>query len=72
MVSKIIFNRNDLAKLNESKQAIYDDHAKYVAEHSNDEEFKMTEAEQKAEEQRLEREKRIQKAKRELAKRKRK
>ena len=68
---KPITDRNDLQKLNQSKQVIYDDHAKYVAEHMSDEQFKRTEAEQKAEDQRLEREKRIQKAKKELAKRKR-
>ena len=39
--------------------------------HMNDEQYQMTEADRKAEEQRLEREKRIQKAKKELAKRKR-
>ena len=65
------FSRKDIEKLNESRQVLYDDHAKYVAEHINDEQYQMTEAEKKAEEQRLEREKRIQKAKKELAKRKR-
>ena len=30
------FNRNDILKLNESKQAIYEDHARYVEEHKND------------------------------------
>ena len=64
------FSRKDIEKLNESRQVIYDDHAKYVAEHINDEKFKMTDADKKAEEERLEREKRIQRAKKELAKRK--
>ncbi len=63
------FSRRDIEKLNESRQALYDDHAKYVAEHMNDEQFKQTEADKHAEAQRLEREKRIQKAKKELAKR---
>lgn len=63
------FSRKDIEKLNESKQVLYDDHAKYVEMHMGDEKFKMTEAEQKAEEQRKEREKRIAKAKKELAKR---
>ncbi len=63
------FNRNDILKLNESKQAIYDDHAKYVEEHKNDpqyevkDEFKKMEADAKA------RQKRIDMAKKELAKR---
>ena len=65
------FSRKDIEKLNESRQVLYDDHAKYVEMHKNDEQYQITEAEKKAEEQRLEREKRIQKAKRELAKRKR-
>ena len=66
------FSRKDIEKLNQSRQALYDDHAKYVEEHIGDQQFKRTEAEENAEKQRLEREKRIQKAKKELAKRKRK
>ncbi len=63
------FRREDIIKLNESKQAIIDDHAKYVEEHKNDEQFiKYEQAKLSAEE---EREKRIAKAKKELAKRKR-
>ncbi len=63
------FSREDIIKLNESKQAIYDDHARYVEEHKNDEQFKPTIDEQKALENQKEREKRIEKAKKELAKR---
>ena len=64
------FKRDDIIKLNESKQAIIDDHAKYVEEHMSDPKFvelqKETADEEKA---RLDREARIAKAKRELAKR---
>jgi hypothetical protein len=64
------FNRNDIIKLNESKQAIIEDHERYVEEHKNDPEFVRSEEEISLEEkERLEREKRIEKAKRELAKR---
>ena len=64
------FNRNDILKLNESKQAIIDDHLKYVEEHKNDPEFAVDEEQEKTEEaERLEREKRIARAKKELAKR---
>ena len=63
------FNRNDIVKLNESKQAIYDDHARYVEEHKNDPEFQVTEEEKALEQEQEERQKRIEKAKKELAKR---
>lgn len=66
------FNRSDIEKLNESKQAIYDDHKKYVEEHKNDEEFQFSEADKLREEQETERQKRIEKAKKELSKRKKK
>ena len=66
-----LFNRNDIVKLNESRQALYDDHAKYVEEHKNDPEFQITEEEQKAKKQAEERQKRIDEAKKELSKRKR-
>lgn len=65
------FSRKDIEKLNESKKRIYDDHEKYVLEHQSDPEFMPTEAEIQMEKARLERERRIEKAKRELAKRKR-
>lgn len=64
------FNRDDLLRLNESKQAIYDDYAKYVEEHKNDPEFMPTEEELQADKEREAREKRIEKAKKELMKRK--
>ncbi len=63
------FNRDDILRLNESKQAIYDDYAKYVEEHKNDPEFQPTEEEAAAEKDRAERDKRIEKAKKELMKR---
>lgn len=63
------FNRDDILRLNESKQAIYDDHAKYVEEHKNDPEFAPTEEEIAAEKEKSDREKRIEKAKKELMKR---
>lgn len=63
------FNRDDIVKLNESKQALYDDYARYVEEHKNDPEFMPTEEEKAAENDAKEREKRIEKAKKELMKR---
>ena len=64
------FNRDDIVKLNESKQAIYDDYARYVEEHKNDPEFMPTEEDMEAEKERKAREERIEKAKKELMKRK--
>ena len=63
------FNRSDIVKLNESKKAIYEDHAKYVEEHMNDPEFQPNEADKELQAQQEEREKRIEKAKKELEKR---
>jgi hypothetical protein len=63
------FNRGDIQKLNESKKALYEDHARYVEEHKNDPEFQLTEEEKKLEQEKEEREKRIEKAKKELDKR---
>ena len=63
------FNRGDLEKLRQSKEAIYEDHQKYVDEHKDDPEFMPTEEEKAYLEQEKEREKRIEKAKKELAKR---
>lgn len=64
------FNRGDIIKLNESKQALYDDHAKYVEEHKNDPQYQQMEEETKAwKKDRDDRQKRIDQAKRELAKR---
>lgn len=64
------FNRDDLVRLNESKQAIYDDHARYVEEHKNDPEFMPSEEEKEAQKEAKAREERIEKAKKELMKRK--
>ena len=63
------FSRDDIRKLEESKQAIYDDHAKYVEEHQNKDKHAFTEQDLELEKIRKEREQRIQKAKKELAKR---
>ncbi len=64
------FKRDDIVKLNQSKQAIYDDHAKYVEEHKNDPKYKQMEEETKAwKKERDDRQKRIDQAKKELAKR---
>ena len=63
------FNRSDIHKLEESKQALYDDHARYVEEHTIKDKHAFTEQDEKNDKLRLEREKRIEMAKRELAKR---
>ncbi|MBE5750528.1 MAG: hypothetical protein E7346_06660 [Clostridiales bacterium] len=64
------FRREDIIKLNESKQRIIEDHQKYVEEHKNDPQFQQSEEEIAIENQEKEdREKRIEKAKKELAKR---
>lgn len=63
------FNRSDLEKLKASKDAIYEDHEKYVEEHKNDPEFQMNDADKQIAKEQEEREKRIEKAKKELAKR---
>ncbi len=64
------FSRADLEKLNESKQAIYEDHKRYVEEHQGDEEFQYNEADKLRDEKEEERQKRIEQAKKELSKRK--
>lgn len=61
------FSRKDIYKLNESKEIIKADHEKYVEEHINDPEFVAIREEQKS--NASEREKRIEEAKKELAKR---
>lgn len=63
----VSFSRADLEKLQESKDAMYEDHKRYVEEHMNDERYKKV-AEQNQEED-VEKQKRIEKAKKELAKR---
>ena len=64
------FNRADIEKLNQSKQAIYEDHERYVKEHISDPEFQKNEQDIEYEKQQEERQKRIEKAKKELSKRK--
>ena len=63
------FRREDIIKLNESKKVIYEDNLRYIEEHKNDPEFRITEEEKQMEKEREEREKRIEKAKKELEKR---
>jgi hypothetical protein len=64
------FSRKDIETLNASRQAIYDDNEKYIAEHMNDERFlKAKETKQAVENADAERQKRIEKAKKELSKR---
>ena len=63
------FSRSDIVKLNESKQALYDDHKKYVEEHKNDPEFQKNDTDVALEKKMDERQKRIERAKKELSKR---
>ena len=63
------FSRKDILKLNESKKAIYEDHARYVEEHKNDPKYKVEEETKAWKKDRDDREKRIEAAKRELQKR---
>lgn len=64
------FNRQDIARLNESRQVLYEDNEKYVAEHMTDEQIvKAQEAQKQYEVIDDEKQKRIEQAKRELAKR---
>ncbi len=63
------FSRKDIERLNESRKVLYEDHEKYVEEHKNDPKFTLTEQDAEVEKIRLERERRIAKAKKELAKR---
>ena len=63
------FNRSDIEKLNKSRQDIIDDHLRYVEEHKKDSKYTFTEEDKKRDDERLEREKRIEQAKRALAKR---
>lgn len=67
------FNRSDLEKLNASKQAIYEDNERYVEEHKNDERYleyqkEYAELSQEKAVDDDEKQKRIEKAKKELAK----
>lgn len=61
------FNRKDLKVLEESKQKIKEDNENYIKEHENDPEF--VKARELAEANKSDREKRIEEAKKELAKR---
>ncbi|MBR5388455.1 MAG: hypothetical protein IK147_03200 [Clostridia bacterium] len=63
------FNRDDIIKLQESKERLYEDNAKYIEEHKNDPEFLPTEEEKAARKAEEERERRIAAAKKELEKR---
>ncbi len=63
------FSRDDIRRLEESKQALYDDHAKYVEEHKKKDKHEFTDQDLELEKLKKEREQRIQKAKKELAKR---
>lgn len=68
------FNRNDIKKLNESRQAIYDDNARYVEEHKNDQKYLDYKKEYENEKTEVvvedaEKAKRIEQAKKELARR---
>lgn len=63
------FNRSDIEKLNKSRQEIIDDHKRYVEEHKNESKYDFTALDKQRDDERLEREKRIEQAKRALAKR---
>ena len=63
------FSREYIEKLNESRKVLYEDHERYVEEHKNDACYQPSEQDAQAENARLEREKRIEQAKKELAKR---
>ena len=63
------FSREDIEKLNQSRKVLYEDHERYVEEHKNDACYQLSEQDAQAENARLEREKRIEQAKKELAKR---
>lgn len=65
------FSRKDIERLNQSRQELYEDNERYIKEHKNDPEFMETEQDAEIEKLRLERERRIERAKKELAKRKR-
>lgn len=65
----ISFNRADIERLNQSKQAMIEDNERYIEEHKNDPEFQLTEEEIEQQKYLEEREKRIEKAKKELEKR---
>lgn len=64
------FTRKDIEKLNKSRQEMYDDNARYVAEHLSDEKYKALQDVDKAiQKEDEEKRKRIEKARKELQKR---
>ncbi len=63
------FNRADIERLNQSKQAIYEDHERYVEMHTPKTDAQKTLKQAEIEKVKSERDKRIEKAKQELAKR---
>lgn len=63
------FNRNDIIKLNESKQAIIDDNERYIEEHKNDPEFAPPELSPEEKKKAEATNKKIEAAKKELEKR---
>lgn len=64
------FSRSDIEKLNESRRILYEDNENYIREHLGDEKYRqMQEAKKNADVYHEERQKRIEKAKRELEKR---
>ena len=67
-----VFNRSDIEKVNRSRQEIIEDHKRYVEEHKSESKYDFTELDKKRDDERLEREKRIEQAKRALAKREKK
>ena len=63
------FSRKDIEKLNESRKALYEDNENYIKAHENDPEFEEYRlAQEKKKEEERERVRRIEQAKKELAK----
>lgn len=68
------FSRNDIERLNESRRILYEDNEKYIEEHKNDEQYvaykeRFEKLAKETESEKISREKRIAKAKKELEKR---
>ena len=57
-----VFNRSDIEKVNRSRQEIIEDHKRYVEEHKSESKYDFTELDKKRDDERLEREKRIEQA----------
>ncbi len=65
------FTRGDIEKLNQSRKALYEDNERYIKEHLTDQKYaQIEEAKEKLDSEEQERLKRIEQAKKELAKRK--